>query len=419
MTTPFTLVSASSTDSGKTPKTLYTVPAGKQAFIKSVIANNRNTNTGVSAYLGITDTDSNYTQLSSPQLATAASTNTLAGTLVMSAGESLTQSASSEFFVPESVVYNSTGTFMTGAKISDFIYANGKYIAIGFRSGSDPYNNFIVVSSDGVSWTWVDVDTGSSIERDLRSIAYGAGVFVVVGANSFIATSPDGITWTRRTSAYAANLNSVVFAAGKFVVVGGSTASNSIQTSTDGIAWTGRTGSTSTVNSNYAYVTHDPISGLFAMSTGQAGDAGGIQTSPDGITWTQCTLPNTANVYGVAAKPGLFLAIPSTATSASKSSDGVNWVSSIGIVATPLSVQYVQDVFLIHYTSGQYLAVDSDAMSSKSIVCNNLLGKFIYDGTNWFAVTSAGASQAMIYKTKAPNVSRAVDWTASIIEVAA
>lgn len=83
-----------------------------------------------------------------------------------------------------------------------------------------------------------------------KSIAFGNGVFVVVGAseinqNTTVAyTSPSGTggTWTARTMPASLSWQSVTFANGYFVAVGqdvtGVSNTNNIATSTDGITWT-------------------------------------------------------------------------------------------------------------------------------------------------------------------------------------
>lgn len=418
MTTPFTLVSATDVVSGPSRRAFYTVPAGKQAFIKSVIAANKNTNTGTTVTLELLDNSSNYVQLSRPSLAASASSNTLPGTLVMQAGESLVQSSPLNYFVPGDVVYDPTGTALGTATLSDIIFANNLFVAIGTATGGSPYNNFVVTSPDGIAWTWRDVDTATTNAVVLKSIAFGAGLFVVVGNSGFISTSPDGVTWTTRTSASAVSLNHVIFANNQFVAVGGSTSSNSIQTSPDGITWTGRTGSTATVTASSAFVTYDTTIGLYAMSTGQAGNAGGIQTSPDGITWTQQTLPNNALVKSVISRSGKFIAIPSTASAMSLSTDGLNWSAGPNVLASALFSKLVNNLIVITY-SGFYQVFDTDEKNTTYTTASNASILFVYNGVDYLAALGPQMSQTNIYKSNSPSVSRASDWTASIIEVQA
>jgi hypothetical protein len=115
-------------------------------------------------------------------------------------------------------------------------YSNGCYsIAIDEDSG----RYLAVVQRTGLSQAWLcdDLDVGTTTITTLpgnnwQSVAFGAGLFVVVGTGGVI-TSPDGITWTARTA--PGSLTRIAFGAGRFVVV--STGSSAI-TSTDGITWT-------------------------------------------------------------------------------------------------------------------------------------------------------------------------------------
>lgn len=65
-------------------------------------------------------------------------------------------------------------------------------------------------------------------------MAYGAGVFVVVGNDGVIQTSTDGISWTSRTSGTSSNLSKIYFVNSRFFAVG---TARTVLTSTDGISW--------------------------------------------------------------------------------------------------------------------------------------------------------------------------------------
>jgi hypothetical protein len=424
MASPFTLVSATDAYSNTDWRTLYTVPAGKQAFIKSVIAANiKNSNTVPT--LEMLDGGVTPVQLAKPTLAGNASSNLLAGTLVLSAGESLRQKSDSNLLVFNNLVHTATGTSYSNPNISDFIYANGTYVAVGYRTGTDPYNNFVLTSTDGINWTWRDVDTGSSTQRFINSVAYGAGLFVVVGEGGFIATSPNGTTWTTRTSAQSVQINHVIYAGGKFVAVGGNTTANSIQTSTDGITWTARTGAVSPSSYNFAQVAYDATIGLYVMSSGNSASSGsGIQTSPDGITWTARTVPVGNNVLGVQAKPGLFLLKTNTSSVWLKSVDGINWTES-GTNST-----YAEGINQFKYINGLFVATSNSSIAwsadgliwqEASYQAINALARPIplYDGTNWFFASFNPFGTIYKLDSLSTNQSQTVQWTASVIEVSA
>lgn len=422
MAAPFNLVSAADAYSSIDYRTLYTVPAGKQAFIKSVIASNGSQSNGVTLQMidgGVTPVD-----LAKPTLAANASSNILAGTLTLSAGESLRQKSNLNLIAFNDQVHTAKGTaYYPDPIIADFVYANGTFVAVGYRSGTDPYNNFVLTSTDGATWTWRDVDTATSTARTLFSVAYGAGLFVAVGSGGFISTSPDGVTWTTRTSAHgAAEISSVIFAGGRFVAAGGNTTANSVQTSTDGITWTARTGAIAPSNS-YVQLAYDPTSGLYAMSCGGVGSSSlGIQTSPDGITWTARNAATAQNVYGVAAKAGVFLARTSDSTSLARSTDGINWVAlgAVDAVSTTTAHNFKFVNGLFFRVGSEIIAWSSDGITWTPAYYSGVANPIpAHDGTNWYFASRSG--QAVIQRAASISLSgsQSANFVASVVEVAA
>src|SRR5439155_12690297 len=67
----------------------------------------------------------------------------------------------------------------------------------------------------------------------LRSITYGAGRFVAVGATGAAVWSDDGSNWHAASSGTSANLSFVLFADNQFIAVG----SGSTLSSPDGSSW--------------------------------------------------------------------------------------------------------------------------------------------------------------------------------------
>src|SRR5437773_5942940 len=67
--------------------------------------------------------------------------------------------------------------------------------------------------------TWNQRSSGASVQ--LSDIAYGAGIFVVVGDSGTILTSSDGATWFPRNSGTSYHLGGITFGNGLFVAVGG------------------------------------------------------------------------------------------------------------------------------------------------------------------------------------------------------
>jgi hypothetical protein len=149
---------------------------------------------------------------------------------------------------------------MTGAGIhwDGLAFGGGHFVTAG---DSNAMGGVRKVSEDGA--TWHDYAIGVPA---VASVAYGAGVFVVVGKETD--TSPDGVTWTK--AATAAPTFTVAFGAGTFVACD----NGGCATSTDGSHWSAPTGKGA---SAIAFGL-----GLFVGAQGGAT----IATSPDGTTWT-------------------------------------------------------------------------------------------------------------------------------------
>lgn len=413
---PFKLVSAADSISNTDYRTLYTVPAGKQAVVKSVIAANA-TNASAQPSLQLVK-PAGSALLAAPSLSAAAATNMLAGTLVMAAGESLRQkSDKNTILVGSDIGVPASEPRVINPSFYEITRLNGLLLAFGYSSGSDPFNSFIFTSVDGVTWNFRDTNPADASAGSALSAAYGAGVYVIVGDGGFISTSPDGVTWTKRTSALgSSSLTSIVFAAGKFVAVGTGAAAASIQTSADGITWTART-SPSALNS--PQVAYDPSigGGLFVVTTGAAN---GLHTSPDGITWTQRASAYTT--YLVQSIGGRFV-VKASGTHL-VSTDGINWfVVSAALAGGGSGTSYLNSYKVVagklFFGNSNSLYYTSDGLSWAQVGLPNVTNPVLaFDGTNYY-VANAGSSA--IYKVPAvdKSASQTVSFTASIIEVAA
>ena len=110
-----------------------------------------------------------------------------------------------------------------GANSYAVAWGRDRFVAVG------PYGGRIQSSADGRTWTyWY-----SGLVNELYGIAYGAGVYVAVGAAGIIMTSADGSTWTARASGTREYLSSVAYGGGQFIAVG----CGFLQNSSDGLTW--------------------------------------------------------------------------------------------------------------------------------------------------------------------------------------
>jgi spore germination protein YaaH len=90
--------------------------------------------------------------------------------------------------------------------ISDVMYGNGYYVAVG--------NTRILRSADGITWSFTTNATY------LYRAAYCAGVFKAAGASGAIWTSTDGLSWESEASGTAETIRGISYADDQFAAVG-------------------------------------------------------------------------------------------------------------------------------------------------------------------------------------------------------
>ena len=172
----------------------------------------------------------------------------------------------------------------------------------------------------------------SSGATNYQGMAYGGGVYVVVGGASATGTaassSDNGATWvTRAISALSAgSYSSVAYGAGTFVAV--NTGGNVTSYSTNGVTWTlGGTLPTSTTWTSVAYG-----NGRFVAIAATGAHAYSIDA---GLTWTTSSWGGASTGVLAAASTswtrirygqGLFLAVASGGSVGATSPDGINWI---------------------------------------------------------------------------------------------
>ena len=99
-----------------------------------------------------------------------------------------------------------TRTSGTTVYISDVMYGNGYYVAVG--------NTRILRSSDGIDWSFA---TNAAY---LYRAAYCSGVFKATGKNGAIWTSTDGLNWEAEISGTTNDIRGISYANDQFVAVG-------------------------------------------------------------------------------------------------------------------------------------------------------------------------------------------------------
>jgi hypothetical protein len=126
-------------------------------------------------------------------------------------------------------------TVFTGSNsnfIRDIAYGNGVYVVVGAQN---VYTSKIYYSTNLSSWTEA---SHPSLIHGYQRVCFGNGVFVAAGNNNggtgnYVAYSTDGITWNSTSVPNHATFLS--FVNGQFVVFGSNM--NTIYTSTNGSTW--------------------------------------------------------------------------------------------------------------------------------------------------------------------------------------
>ena len=293
-------------------------------------------------------------------------------------------------------------------------YLNGNWIMMGGTgSGAN-----LLTSSNGT--TWAAPTAGTAI---YNSAAYGAGVYVVVGASGACFSSPNLTTWTTR-SAGAQTFTDVVFANSVFVAVG---AAGAVYSSADGTTWTSRTAGSVAfqriIYANSLFVAVG-VSGAVWTSTDGAtwtqrtsnvsvelrdivwsgslfvavGVSGGITTSPDGVTWTNRTPGDTTVTHNSISWSGTMFLVTNTTNLGF-------WVSTDGITWSRISTAALTAPLFSCYLGGKFLSVSTGCIQSSTdgLTWTNTdqvqyvagaVTRLINLGTKYYAITTRGLLQS-------------------------
>jgi hypothetical protein len=249
--------SASVTFSSTTPTTIYTVPGGATAVVKSVIPTSV---IGSSASVTLNKVSSSGTVYplavnAATEYSNATSTyyyvnaipnlNLLPAPITLSAGESISISTSTGTYFKDPISVSNSNYKLYGAN-----YVNGNYVVLGQDTSTGL--GLVLTSTDGTTWTQRTFNF-YTINQD---ITFGNGYYVICNQSSSgkIHYSTDLATWTEVSLPSPYAMYTILFANNKFVV-GGQSGFAFTATSTP-VTWTAITfpngGNTSDINSiNY------------------------------------------------------------------------------------------------------------------------------------------------------------------------
>lgn len=232
-----TPISASVLYNSTTPTTIYTVPTGKTAVVKGVLASSLTTTvdtvtlnkvSGGTTYPLVQNQASGYiTQSGTYYVVNGVQTiNLLQSPITLAAGDSISISTTTgSYYKTPLANYTSTN------KIGNIAYLNGNYIVVG-QDTTTGYG-LILTSTDGITYT----QRSFPFSFSLTNVTYGNGYYVVCNdTGGAIHYSTDLVTWTQVSLPSTVSCYAITYGGGKFVTGGGS--GRSYYATTTPLSWT-------------------------------------------------------------------------------------------------------------------------------------------------------------------------------------
>jgi hypothetical protein len=304
------------------------------------------------------------------------------------------------FYAPTSIP--SIGTI--DRAMLNIVYGTPNGVGTYVAAGQGAFLGVVWYSTDGLTWqASTTPDTGGIFFANsganlagLRNIAYGNGVFVIIGSGnsgSGFYYSTDGITFRyQSTNAFAGSISAgqgIAHDGTKFVAVGVDS-SISWRWSTDGSNWSssGFTGSTTWPNTGGTELVYN---GSMWLATGYiSGSYCPLKYSYDGFSWTSVptsgTQPNTSFIY--LSWDGLrwYAGISGGGYSYASSYDGFTW--TYGTV-TNVTGNYLLSVPNGNATVNGNMAI-SNNLSVSSIISKSIVS--ISTNTSFLTATQTTVS---------------------------
>ena len=246
-------------------------------------------------------------------------------------------------------------------------YGNGVFVMVG------AYTNWQARSTDyGLTWTAVAVPL--TLTAATGPIAYGSSVFVSVSQNSQMRSTNDGVSWTAVATPLIGDWNDVAYGNGIFVMVANSV--TKIARSTNlGVTWTA--------------VTSPSASGLRGIAYGNSvfvavGQNVQIRSTDYGVTWNTISSPLSGDWFKVVYGNGVFVMVGQDNILAYSSDLGQTWsYSSSPIYDTWDTVQYGN----FTYTNS---ASDSVSLVTPPLqLTNRVFSSSVYSSINFANATDA------------------------------
>ena len=260
----------------------------------------------------------------------------------------------------------------SGVNQTDFAMNNDGSILLYLGTGLAGTANCLRRSTNKGGTFGAATSINASFSATVRSMDFGAGVFVVVGDSGNIWSSTDGITWTQRTSGHTNNLTRVRFENGVFVAAGVS----NIMTSTDGITWTNSSGGAGAICQSVSYVGNNVWIVGYATSTA-------YRSTNNGTSWSTFTLVGSySNLTAVAGNgTGYVLGGFSSNGLAYSLNYGSTWtnIGALTGVSGNVSVVFYAGVFFVRSSSSPQTLVSI----SPTPISGTMGVDFVYTDTQY------------------------------------
>jgi len=341
-----TPISATAVYNSTTPTTIYTVPAGRTAVVKGVLATSVVSNydqvtvnkvSGGATYPIVINAVTGWDAQSSTYYVEREkkAVNLLDTPITLGAGDSISISTASTAYYKAQMALNNTDY-----KLTNIRYLNGYYIAVGQNSVTG--NGVILTSADGITFTAQTFPYAFT----LTDVAYGNGYYVVCNDPGGVVHYSTNLTsWTQVSLPSTYACYTITYGGGKFVT-GGASGVSYYATSTP-LSWTLATGfgvadiySIAYIGTNYFY-----------------GNAGLSYYTANFSTYTQPYAASVGSLWSMVASNNKLIALRVNALSNNTtvmrtSADGITF-SAATIVVNGLSY-YGNPSYL---TTGAYFIV--------------------------------------------------------------
>jgi hypothetical protein len=277
-------------------------------------------------------------------------------------------------------------------KYSDSLLQTFTFSSIFVTTGQIySYNN-------GLTWALTENTITQPVLGFWNSIAFGNGVFVMVGPDNQAFSTDNGLTWTSVSNPLSGSWTSVTFGNGAFVAVG----QNNQAFSTDnGLTWKSVSNPLLGVWTSVAFG-HDVF-----VAVAQSKQA---ISSDNGLTWTSVSNPLSGIWVGVAFGHDVFVMTDDYYQQARSTTYGNSWTlaSQSAPVSGPWSsAAYANDVFVLVGNGIQARSIDyGDTWTS---VSNPLPGAWrsVTSGSNVFVMVATNPNK------QAFSTDKGVSWTLS------